>query len=86
VAPRGTALSQDETAVRHARRLYNAAEQSADAGSQATPTVEFLHDDLAVREHGGDGVRTVGTRQRIGQHHGRRRDVVPMERRSSVVC
>src|SRR5215211_8708262 len=35
--------------------------------------------------HARTGFRVVGVRERIGQHHGRWRDVVLLERRSSVV-
>jgi L-amino acid N-acyltransferase YncA len=35
--------------------------------------------------HAAAGFRVVGTRERLGQHHGRWRDVVLVERRSPVV-
>jgi L-amino acid N-acyltransferase YncA len=38
----------------------------------------------AVPLHEKAGFRTVGTRQRIGRHHDRWRDVVFIERRSTV--
>ena len=41
------------------------------------------HASLAL--HRGAGFRTVGTHQRLGQHHGRWRDVIVIERRSPIV-
>jgi len=36
-------------------------------------------------ENARGGFRTIGVRERIGQHHGRWRDVVLLERRSPVI-
>ena len=44
----------------------------------------FPENTASLRLHAGVGFRVVGTRQRIGSHHGRWRDVVLIERRSPV--
>jgi L-amino acid N-acyltransferase YncA len=46
----------------------------------------FPENTASLRLHTGEGFRVVGTRERIGQHHGRWRDVVLIERRSSAVA
>jgi L-amino acid N-acyltransferase YncA len=45
----------------------------------------FPENTASVALHRAAGFREVGTRERIGQHHGVWRDVVWMERRSPVV-
>jgi L-amino acid N-acyltransferase YncA len=45
----------------------------------------FPENTASVALHQAAGFRVVGTRERIGQHHGRWRDVVFIERRSPVV-
>jgi L-amino acid N-acyltransferase YncA len=45
----------------------------------------FPENTASLRLHAGAGFRVVGTRQRIGLHHGRWRDVVLVERRSPLV-
>ncbi|GAA4491111.1 hypothetical protein GCM10023191_024390 [Actinoallomurus oryzae] len=45
----------------------------------------FPDNTASLRLHAGAGFRTVGTRRRIGRHHGRWRDVVLIERRSPTV-
>lgn len=42
----------------------------------------FPENTASLRLHGSVGFRVVGTRERLGQHHGRWRDVVLLERRS----
>jgi phosphinothricin acetyltransferase len=44
----------------------------------------FPENEASLALHERAGFRAVGTRQRVGQHHGRRRDVVFIERRSTV--
>jgi L-amino acid N-acyltransferase YncA len=44
----------------------------------------FPENDASVRLHERAGFGVVGTRRRVGRHHGRWRDVVLMERRSAV--
>jgi len=44
----------------------------------------FPENSASVRLHERAGFRVVGTRQRIGRHHGRWRDVLLVERRSGV--
>jgi phosphinothricin acetyltransferase len=43
----------------------------------------FPENTASLRLHRAAGFRTVGTRVRLGRHHGRWRDVVMLERRSS---
>lgn len=45
----------------------------------------FPENAASLRLHESEGFRVVGTRERIGVHHGRWRDVVLVERRSPVV-
>ena len=45
----------------------------------------FPENTASLALHRAAGFRMVGTRERIGQHHGRWRDVVLIERRSRVV-
>jgi phosphinothricin acetyltransferase len=45
----------------------------------------FPENGASIRLHQACGFRVVGTRERIALHHGRWRDVVLMERRSSAV-
>ena len=45
----------------------------------------FPENAASLALHQAAGFRVIGTRERIGQHHGRRRDVVMIERRSPVV-
>jgi phosphinothricin acetyltransferase len=46
----------------------------------------FPENTASLRLHTGAGFRVVGTRERIGQHHGRWRDVVLIERRSPAAA
>jgi len=45
----------------------------------------FPENTASAALHQAAGFRVVGTRERIGQHHGRWRDVLLIERRSAVV-
>jgi L-amino acid N-acyltransferase YncA len=45
----------------------------------------FPENAASLRLHGSEGFRVVGTRERIGRHHGRWRDVVMIERRSPAI-
>ena len=45
----------------------------------------FPENTASVRLHQGVGFRVIGTRERIGQHHGRWRDTLLLERRSQLV-
>jgi phosphinothricin acetyltransferase len=45
----------------------------------------FPENEASLRLHAAAGFRVVGVRERIGQHHGRWRDVVLVERRSPRV-
>jgi L-amino acid N-acyltransferase YncA len=44
----------------------------------------FPENSTSIRLHERAGFQVVGTRERIGRHHGRWRDVVLMERRSAI--
>jgi L-amino acid N-acyltransferase YncA len=45
----------------------------------------FPENQASLRLHAALGFRVVGTRQRLGRHHGRWRDVILIERRSPVI-
>jgi L-amino acid N-acyltransferase YncA len=45
----------------------------------------FPENAASLRLHESEGFRVVGTRERLGMHHGRWRDVVLVERRSPAV-
>lgn len=45
----------------------------------------FPENAASLRLHQSVGFRVVGTRERLGQHHGRWRDVILLERRSPAV-
>ncbi|WP_222722756.1 GNAT family N-acetyltransferase [Actinomadura alba] len=45
----------------------------------------FPENTASLRLHHAAGFRTIGTRERIGRHHGRWRNVVLIERRSPTV-
>jgi L-amino acid N-acyltransferase YncA len=68
------------------RSLLAALIASAEAGGIWTIQAGIFPENTAsLRLHAGAGFGVVGTRQRIGLHHGRWRDVVLMERRSPLV-
>jgi len=64
------------------RALVEASEQ---AGFWTLQTAIFPENETSISLHERHGFRVVGTRERLGQHHGRWRDVVLMERRSPQV-
>jgi L-amino acid N-acyltransferase YncA len=45
----------------------------------------FAENAASLRLHRSTGFRVVGMRERLGRHHGRWRDVILLERRSSTV-
>ena len=45
----------------------------------------FPENTASVALHQAAGFRIIGTRERIGQHHGRWRDVLFIERRSTTI-
>jgi L-amino acid N-acyltransferase YncA/2-polyprenyl-3-methyl-5-hydroxy-6-metoxy-1,4-benzoquinol methylase len=55
------------------------------AGIWTVQTGVFPENAASLALHRRAGFRTVGTRERIGQHHGRWRDVIFIERRSPAV-
>jgi L-amino acid N-acyltransferase YncA len=58
---------------------------SEEAGFWTLQTAIFPENQASISLHTRHGFRVVGTRERIGSHHGRWRDVVLMERRSATV-
>jgi phosphinothricin acetyltransferase len=68
------------------RRLLEALISSTEAsGIWTIQSGIFPENAASAALHQAAGFRIVGTRERIGQHHGRWRDVVLIERRSPVV-
>lgn len=66
--------------------LLNALIQSTEAaGVWTIEAGVFPENTASLRLHEKAGFRIVGTRHRLGRHHGRWRDVVLIERRSPVV-
>ncbi|MFO7252036.1 MAG: N-acetyltransferase family protein [Actinomycetes bacterium] len=66
--------------------LLNALIQSTEAaGVWTIEAGVFPENTASLRLHEKAGFRVVGTRHRLGRHHGRWRDVVLIERRSPVV-
>ena len=64
------------------RRLLEAFIASTEAGGIWTiQTGIFPENTASLALHGRCGFRTVGVRERIGEHHGQWRDVVLLERR-----
>jgi L-amino acid N-acyltransferase YncA/2-polyprenyl-3-methyl-5-hydroxy-6-metoxy-1,4-benzoquinol methylase len=56
------------------------------AGIWTVQTGIFPENTASLALHQRAGFRTVGTRERIGQHHGRWRDVIFIERRSPAIA
>jgi phosphinothricin acetyltransferase len=68
------------------RQLLDALISSTEAaGIWTIQSGIFPENTASAALHRAAGFRTVGTRERIGQHHGRWRDVVLIERRSPVI-
>jgi L-amino acid N-acyltransferase YncA len=68
------------------RRLLDALFASTEAaGIWTIQSGIFPENTASLALHQAAGFRVVGTRERIGQHHGRWRDVILIERRSTVV-
>jgi phosphinothricin acetyltransferase len=55
------------------------------AGIWTVQTGIFPENAASITLHEHAGFRVVGTRERVGRHHGRWRDVVFLERRSAIV-
>jgi L-amino acid N-acyltransferase YncA len=55
------------------------------AGIWTIQSAVFPENAASLALHAGAGFRVVGTRERIGRHHGTWRDVVLIERRSRLV-
>jgi len=68
------------------RQLLNALIASTEAaGIWTIQSGIFPENTASLTLHRAVGFRVVGTRERLGQHHGRWRDVVLIERRSPVI-
>jgi L-amino acid N-acyltransferase YncA len=68
------------------RQLLNALITSTEqAGIWTIQSGIFPENTASAALHQAAGFRVVGVRQRIGQHHGRWRDVVLIERRSATI-
>ena len=68
------------------RRLLDALIASTEAaGIWTIQSGIFPENTASLALHRAAGLRVVGIRERIGEHHGRWRDVVLIERRSPVV-
>ena len=68
------------------RRLLDALIGSTEAaGIWTIQSGIFPENTASAALHRSAGFRIVGTRERIGQHHGRWRDVVLIERRSPLI-
>ena len=68
------------------RRLLDALIASTEAaGIWTIQSGIFPENTASLALHRAAGFRVVGIRERIGEHHGRWRDVVLIERRSPVV-
>jgi L-amino acid N-acyltransferase YncA len=68
------------------RRLLDALIASTEAaGIWTIQSGIFPENAASLALHQSAGFRVVGTRQRVGRHHGRWRDVIFIERRSPVI-
>ena len=68
------------------RQLLDALISSTEAaGIWTIQSGIFPENTASAALHRAAGFRTVGTRERIGRHHGRWRDVVFIERRSPLI-
>jgi L-amino acid N-acyltransferase YncA len=76
----------DHRGRRIGRRLLDALIASTeDAGIWTIQSGIFPENTASIALHEAAGFRVVGTRQRLGQHHGVWRDVALVERRSSKI-
>jgi L-amino acid N-acyltransferase YncA len=64
------------------QRLFTSTEA---AGIWTIQSGVFPENEASLALHRRTGFRVIGTRERVGRHHGRWRDVVLLERRSPVV-
>ena len=66
------------------KRLAALVESTEAAGIWTIQSGVFPENTASLRLHQQAGFRVVGTRERIGRHHGEWRDVVLIERRSGA--
>jgi len=64
--------------------LHALIESTEAAGIWTLQTGIFPENHASLALHHQAGFGTIGVRKRVGQHHGRWRDVVLLERRSTV--
>jgi phosphinothricin acetyltransferase len=68
------------------RRLLDALIESTEkAGIWTIQSGVFPENSASLALHATAGFRVVGTRERVGRHHGEWRDVVLVERRSPII-
>ncbi|MEV0757926.1 hypothetical protein [Streptosporangium sp. NPDC050280] len=68
-----------------ARRLAALIASTETAGIWTIQSDVFPENTASLALHIKAGSRVIGTRERIGRHHGRWRDVVLIERRSPAI-
>ncbi len=79
-------VSPDARGLGVGRMLLDALIASTErAGIWTIQSGIFPENAASLALHHAAGFRVVGTQERLGQHHGRWRDVVLMERRSATV-
>jgi L-amino acid N-acyltransferase YncA len=87
VAENSIYIAPDAQSRRVGRALLVAVVASAEqAGIWTIQTGIFPENQASVRLHKDCGFRVVGVRERLGRLHGRWRDVLLLERRSSVIA
>ena len=65
--------------------LHRLIDSTEAAGVWTVQSGIFPENTASLALHARAGFRVIGTRERIGRHHGRWRDAVLLERRSPVV-
>ncbi len=65
--------------------LAKLVESTEAAGIWTIQSGIFPENEASLALHASAGFRVIGTRERIGRHHGRWRDVMLLERRSTAV-
>jgi L-amino acid N-acyltransferase YncA len=65
--------------------LYQAGIDAGHATFETHPAGIFPESSASLHLHQAAGFRVIGTRERIGRHHGRWRDVLFIQRRSTII-